>query len=71
MWKNRKNNVSGRRKHMVIEFFTREVYGVERHYVKDKAIAHRFSQLLNKKTVSKLDLSLLSSLGLEFKEVIK
>jgi len=56
---------------MIIEYYTKNVYGVEMKYVKDKKISSMIYLLTGKKTVTNSNVVTLEGLGFEFKEVLK
>ena len=51
---------------MVIEYYKKNVYGIEKYYILDKNIAKIVSELTGKKTIDIRDINNLISLGLEF-----
>lgn len=55
---------------MTIQYYEKIVYGNELLYIKDPAIATRVEILLNKKTISYSDISILTDLGLRFVQVL-
>lgn len=56
---------------MVIEYYSKNVYGVEKLYIADGKIAEIVRALTGRKTIDARDIQALKSLGLEFKEVIR
>ena len=55
---------------MIIEYYTKNVYGNELIYVKDEHLKKAISNLLGKKTINKKDIANFKSLGITFKEVL-
>ena len=56
---------------MIIEYYCKNVYGVEMKYIKDKHISSMLFLLTGKKTISSVDIIAMEGLGYEFKEVLK
>lgn len=55
----------------VIEYYLKEVYGLEKFYVADQKLAAIISTLTGRKTLSKSDIGALDLLGFKVKQVIK
>lgn len=58
-------------KKVIIEYYTRDVYGVEKFYIADQKTATIISTLTGRKTLSTSDIGALNLLGFEVKQVIK
>ena len=56
---------------MIIQYYKKNVYGVEYIYILDKDIAKNIAVLTCRKTIDKRDIEALQCLGFEFKEVLK
>lgn len=54
-----------------IEFYSKEVYGLEKFYVVDEKMSATISKLTGRKTLLTSDFEALKSLGFTFKQVIK
>jgi len=55
---------------MIIEYYTKSVYGNEMKYIKDKHISSMLFLLTGKKTITNSDMIALKGLGYELKEVL-
>lgn len=55
---------------MLIEYYIEKVYGINRFYVKDKAIAEALETLTGHKSLSKLHIAALQKLGFTFNQVL-
>lgn len=53
-----------------IEYYTREVWGVRRHYIKDVETAKAVTMLTNRATLDMKDFIALETLGFTFKQVL-
>ena len=56
---------------MIIEYYCKNVYGVEMKYVSDKKIASMIYLLTGKKTVTNSNVLALEGLGFELREVLQ
>ncbi len=55
---------------MEIEYYTKQVYGTDMHYIKDQEIHNIVWSLTGRKTITDSDMGLLAKLGCTFTEVI-
>lgn len=55
---------------MEIQFFKKNVYGVEMIYVKNEKIKTEINRLTRKKTIDLGDITALKNLGFQLKEVL-
>jgi hypothetical protein len=58
-------------KNTTIEFYRKEVYGLEKKYVVDPKLAETIQTLTGRKTLLDSDIKALTTLGFTFKEVLK
>lgn len=58
-------------KNKVIEYYSKEVYGLEKLYVADENTATIISNLTGRKTLSTSDIGALNLLGFTLKQVLK
>ncbi len=56
---------------MKIEYFTKDVYGLPKLYVKDQKLAGLISKLTGRVTLSKIDLDALKGLGFVMIETLR
>lgn len=56
---------------MVIKYYIKNVYGVNRRYILDKKIALHINALTNEKTLSMEHMEALTQLGFEFEQVLE
>jgi uncharacterized membrane-anchored protein len=54
----------------MIEYYAKNVYGIERYYVKDEKTAKIFQAITGRKTLEAKDLHNFKELGIEFREVL-
>lgn len=54
-----------------IEFYVKEVYGLEKSYVVDPKLAATIGKLTGRKTLLESDFEALKALGFTFKQVLK
>ena len=55
----------------VIEYYLKDVYGLEKKYIADETLATIISNLTGRKTLLDSDIGALSLLGFKFKQVLK
>lgn len=55
---------------MLIEYYKKNVYGIDRFYIKDLTILGAFIILTRRNTLKESDFSTLKILGCKFKQVI-
>jgi len=64
------NRKEGEKNMEEIEIYRKNVYGIERIYVKDENIAGIFLEITGKKTLDQRTIERLVMLGISFKEVL-
>lgn len=55
---------------MEIEYYTKNVYGRDHMYVKDRKVAEAIESLTHKKTIDRHDMDAFKSIGHKFKQVL-
>lgn len=53
-----------------IKYFSREVYGIERHYIVEPEIAKAVSTLTRRETIDGADMKALKALGFKLERVL-
>jgi len=56
---------------MIIEYYSKNVYGSEMRYIKDKNLSSKIQFLTGRKTITDRDIVALKDLGFELKEVLQ
>lgn len=55
---------------MIIEYYKKNVYGIERTYIKDEKLEQVIVNLTGQKTLSESAMEALKELGVEFRQVL-
>ncbi len=55
---------------MTIEYFKKNVYGIETYYLVECEKAQTILDILNQKTITKVQMGMFEDLGITFKQVL-